>query len=147
MLRAVLDANVYVSAAIRPEGPPGKVLEQLLHESAFELVMSPAIIDEVVETLEDPKVRRHIRAKTDASAWFETIVVLADVVAGKHELSGVSRDPDDDKYLATAIEGRATFVVTGDRDLLDMREHNGVRIVNARQFLEVLGRNRAVNNK
>jgi uncharacterized protein len=146
VLRAVLDANVYVSAAIRPEGPPGQVLEQFLLESAFEIVISPAIIDEVIETLKDPRVRRHLRARIDAPMWFETIAVLADVVPGEYEISGVSRDPDDDKYLAAAVEGRATFVVTGDPDLLDLREHAGVRIVTPRQFLEVLKRNRAVNN-
>jgi len=147
VLRAVLDANVYVSAAIRPEGPPGQVLEQFLRQSAFELVMSPAIIDEVIETLEDPQVRRHIRAKIDAPTWFETIAVLADVVPAEYEISRVSRDPDDDKYLAAAVEGRATFVVTGDADLLDLREHGGVRIVTPREFLEVLEGNRAVNNQ
>jgi uncharacterized protein len=147
VLRAVLDANVYVSAAIRSEGPPGQLLETFLRESAFELVMSPAIIDEVIETVKDPKVRRHIRVNVDPSTWFETIVVLADVVAGEYEISGVSRDPDDDKYLAAAVEGRATFVVTGDPDLLDLGEHAGVRIVNPRQFLDVLTRGRAVNNQ
>ena len=145
MLRAVLDANVYVSAAIRPEGPPGQLLDEFVRQSAFEIIMSPAIIDEVIETLENPKVRRHIRAKIDAPTWFETIAVLADVVLGEHEISGVSRDPDDDKYLAAAVEGRATFVVTGDSDLLDVREHAGVRIVTPRQFLEVL--KGAVNKK
>jgi predicted nucleic acid-binding protein len=70
--------------------------------------------------------------------WFETIAVLADVVAAEHEISGVGRDRDDDEYLAAAIEGRATFVVTGDRDLLDLGEHAGVRIVNFRQFLAVI---------
>lgn len=138
MLRAVLDANVYVSAAIRPEGPPGQLLEEFVRQSAFEIIMSPAIIDEVIQTLEDPKVRPHIGAKIDATTWFETIAVLADVVLGEHKISGVSRDPDDDMYLGAAVEGRATFVVTGDSDLLDVREHAGVRIVTPRQFLEVL---------
>jgi putative PIN family toxin of toxin-antitoxin system len=146
VFRAVLDANVYVSAAIRPEGPPGQLLEALVRESAFELVMSPAIIDEVTETLKDPKVGRHIRAQIDAPTWFETIAALADVVLGEHDVSGVSRDPDDDKYLAAAVEGRATIVVTGDSDLLDVREHGGVRIVTPRQFLDMLKDNRAANN-
>ena len=138
MLRAVLDANVYVSAAIRPEGPPGQLLEEFVRQSAFEIIMSPEIIDEVIQTLEDPKVRPHFGAKIDATTWFETIAVLADVVLGEHKISGVSRDPDDDMYLGAAVEGRATFVVTGDSDLLDVREHAGVRIVTPRQFLEVL---------
>jgi putative PIN family toxin of toxin-antitoxin system len=146
VLRAVLDANVYVSAAIRPEGPPGQLLEALVSQSAFELVMSPAIIDEVTETLKDPKVRRYIKAQIDAPTWFETIAVLADVVLGDRETSAVSRDPEDDKYLAAAVEGLATFVVTGDSDLLDLREHGGVRIVTPRQFLDILEDDRAVNN-
>ena len=147
MLRAVLDANVYVSAAIRPEGPPGQLLEAFVRQSAFELVLSPAIIDEVTETLKDPKVRRHVRAQIGAPTWFETIAVLADVVPGERNISGVSRDPDDDTYLAAAVEGRATFVVTGDSDLLDIREHAGIQVVTPRQFLDALEVRRAVNNQ
>jgi putative PIN family toxin of toxin-antitoxin system len=147
VLRAVLDANVYVSAAIRPEGPPGQLLEAFVRHSSFELVMSPAIIDEVIETVKDPKVRRHFRAQIDAPTWFETIAVLADVVPGEHDIFGVCRDPDDDKYLAAAVEGRATFVVTGDSDLLDIREHAGIQVVTPRQFLDALEVRRAVNNQ
>jgi predicted nucleic acid-binding protein len=40
-------------------------------------------------------------------------------------LRGISEDPDDDKYLATAVEGRAAFVVTGDPHLLDVGEPSG----------------------
>lgn len=140
MLRAVLDANVYVSAAIRPEGPPGRILERFAGDAAFELVLSPAIVEEVLRALEYPKVRKHIRVEVDLGRWFRGIAVLADLVAGDYQLHGVSSDPDDDKYLAAAVEGRALFVVTGDPDLLDIKELAGVRIVSPRQFLEVLSR-------
>ena len=46
--------------------------------------------------------------------------------------------PDDDKYLAAAVETRATFVVTGDADLLGIEEHAGVRIVSPRESLGAL---------
>jgi predicted nucleic acid-binding protein len=49
--------------------------------------------------------------------------VLADLVAGAQRLSGVCKDPDDDKYVAAALEGRAALVVTGDRAFLGLREH------------------------
>jgi hypothetical protein len=136
---AVLDANVYVSAAIHPEGVPGQLLERFLRESAYDIVLSPAIIDEVVRALAYPKVRKRFRADVDAMAWFEAIVVLADLVPGDYCLHGVSDDPDDDKYIAAAIEGRAPVVVTGDPHLLQVREHAGVRIVTPRQFLDALG--------
>jgi putative PIN family toxin of toxin-antitoxin system len=136
VVRAVLDANVYVSAAIRPQGPPGHILERFLRDSAFDIVMSPAIIEEIVRALAYPKVRKLLRAEIDATAWFEAIALLADLVPGEYALHGVSTDPDDDKYIAAAVEGRATFVVTGDPDLLIVKEHAGVRIVSPRQFLD-----------
>ena len=45
------------------------------------------------------------------------------------QIESVSRGPDDDKYIAAAIEGRASFVVSGDPDLLDIKENQWVRIV------------------
>ncbi len=140
MLRAVLDANVYVSAVIRPEGPPGQIIERFLRDAAFEIVLSSAIVEEVLRALGYPKVRKHIRGNADPELWFEDIVVLAQFVAGEHEVRGVSEDPDDDKYIAAAVEGRAAFVVSGDPDLLAIHEHEGVRLVNPRAFLRLIGR-------
>jgi uncharacterized protein len=142
VVRAVLDANVYISAAIRPEGPPGQIIEGFLRKSAFELVVSPAIVDEVLRGLRYPKVTQYIRSEIEPEAWFLGIVLLADLVAGDYVLSRVSEDPDDDKYLAAAVDGRATRLVTGDPDLLSVREHAGVRIVTPRAFLEALRESR-----
>lgn len=139
MLRAVLDANVYVSAAIRPEGPPGQIVERFLRDSAFEIVLSPTIIEETLRALAYPKVRKHLRSDIDVKVWFEAIVLLADLVPGEYAIEGVSIDRADDKYIAAAVEGRATLIVTGDPDLLEVREHEGVRIVSPRQFLDALG--------
>lgn len=138
MLRAVLDANVYVSAVLRPEGPPGRIIEVFLRDAAFEVVLSPAIVDEVLRALAYPKVRRLIRGTVAPELWFEDVLVLADLVTGAGNLSGVCADPDDDKYLAAALEGRAAFVVTGDLRFLALAEHEGVRVVSPRAFLDLL---------
>ena len=140
MLRAVLDANVFVSAAIHPEGPPGRIIERFLRTNAFTLLLSPDIVEEVLRALQYPKVRRYLRRDLDATLWFEDLVVLAELVPGTARVSDVSEDPDDDKYLAAAVEGRATFVVTGDPHLLAVGQYEGVRIVNPRAFLDLLGR-------
>jgi len=137
VLRAVLDANVYVSAYVRPEGPPGQIVERLLRDRTFELVLSAEIAEEVLQALAYPKVLKNARAKVEPDLWFEDIVMLAEFVTGQ-PIESVSEDPDDDKYIAAAIEGRASFVVSGDPDLLDIKEHQGVRIVNPRAFLELL---------
>ncbi|MGH6943026.1 MAG: putative toxin-antitoxin system toxin component, PIN family [Geminicoccaceae bacterium] len=138
MWRAVLDANVCVSALLRPEGPPGLLIQRFLREAAFEVVLSPAIVDETLRAFAYPKVRKLVRGDVDPELWLEDIVLLADLVTGERQVSGVCADPDDDKYLAAALEARAAFVVTGDRQLLEVREHEGVRTVSPRTFLEVL---------
>lgn len=138
MIRAVLDANVYVSAAVRPEGPPGLIIERFLRGGAFEIVMSQPIVDEVLRALNYPKVRKYIRPGLNPELWFEDIVVLSEFVAGDHEVAGVSKDADDDKYLAAAIEGRAGFLVAGDSDLLDLKDYAGVRVLSPRSFLDLV---------
>lgn len=138
MIRAVLDANVYVSAAVRPEGPPGQIIQQFLRASAFEIVMSKAIVEEVLRALAYRKVRKYIRLGLDPELWFEDIVVLSHLVAGEREMDAASRDRDDDKYIAAAVEGRAGFVVAGDSDLLDLKEYDRIRIVTPRVFLDLL---------
>ena len=75
----------------------------------------------------------------DAQLWFEDLVALADLVAGTQQLARVCKDPDDDKYVAAALEGRAACVVTGDRALLDPGEHAGVEILSPRAFLHLIG--------
>ena len=138
MVRAVLDANVYISAAVRPEGPPGQIVDRFLQGGSFEIVMSQAIADEVLRALTYPKVRKYIRPRLDPELWFEDIVVLSQLVAGEYEFAGASKDPDDDKYIAAAIEGLARFVVAGDSDLLNLKEYEGIRIISPRVFLDLL---------
>ncbi len=138
MIRVVLDANVYVSAYVRPEGPPGQILQHFVRDGAFEVVLSADIVEEVLQALAYPKVRKSARTTLEPDLWFEDIVVLAQFVAGEYEVSGVSDDSDDDKYIGAAIEGRAALVVSGDPDLLEVQEHQGVRIVTPRAFLDLL---------
>ena len=84
MLRAVLDANVFVSAAIHPAGPPGRIPERFPRSETFTLVLSPGIVEEVLRALTYPKVRHYVRRDLDPALWFEDLVVLA-------ELSRVTR--------------------------------------------------------
>lgn len=139
MIRAVLDANVYVSALIRPDGPPGRILSRLLNEQAFELVVTEAILEELRACLLSKRVRKHIRATAEElELWLAAVSLVADQVEGAIEIQAVKEDPDDDKYLAAAVDGRAEFVVTGDAHLLRLEEYEGIRILTPRFFLHLL---------
>jgi len=79
VIRAVVDANVYISAAVRPEGPPGQIINRFLRGDSFEIVVSQAIVEEVLRALSYPKVRdKYIAAAIEGRAGF--------VVAGDSDL-------------------------------------------------------------
>lgn len=139
MIRAVLDANIYVSACIRPQGPPGRILRLLLDDQAFQLVGSDAIFDEVRRSLKYPQVRRYLSlTNVESDRWIIALALIAEPTEGRLKIRAVEKDPDDDKYLAAALEGRAGYLVSGDSDLLELHEYKGVSIVTAREFLSVI---------
>lgn len=140
MARAVLDANVLISAAIRPSGPPGQIVTALLTRDAFDLILSPAIVAEVEKALGLAKIRKYLREPDIVLLWLADIVALADLVEDTGRVKGVCRDPADDAVLGAAVEGRASAIVTGDDDLLALGEFGGTVILTPRAFLGSIGR-------
>jgi putative PIN family toxin of toxin-antitoxin system len=139
VLRAVLDANVLVSALIRPQGPPGQIILRLLEDRAFALVTSPAILAEVRRALAYPRVRKHIvGSDEELDLWVASLGLIAEPVEGNLRLKAVAEDPDHDKYVAAALEGSAQFVVTGDAHLLALEVYEEIRMVTPRAFLALL---------
>jgi putative PIN family toxin of toxin-antitoxin system len=136
LVRALLDANVLISAAIRPSGPPGQIVTALLAQR-FELVLSPGIIEEVETALALPKIRKYLREPDEALRWLADIVAVADLVQDTGKVVGVCRDRADDAVLAAAVEGRVSVIVTGDDDLLALGEYAGMIIVPPRRFLDL----------
>ena len=140
MLRAVLDANVYASALVKPEGPPGRILQLLLAGRTFEVVLSRSILVELRRCLDYPKLRKYIRLPDDQiDRWILALELIADLVTPGGDVRAVPDDPKDDHLLSAAIEGRAAFLVTGDGHVLALRDYEGVRIVTPAEFLKILG--------
>ena len=138
MLRAVLDANVIISALIQPKGASGQILTRLL-ANAFELIVSPAILAELRRSLAYPKVRKYIKSSDeDLDLWVASIELIAQPVDGTIRIHAVAEDPDDDKYIEAAVEGLAQFVVTGDKHLLSLKSYENIRIVTPRVFRDLL---------
>jgi putative PIN family toxin of toxin-antitoxin system len=50
----------------------------------------------------------------------------------------ICRDPDDDKFLASAVDSHCNYIVSGDTDLLVLKEFQGIPIITTRQFLDIL---------
>jgi putative PIN family toxin of toxin-antitoxin system len=138
LLRVVLDTNVYVSGTILARGTPFEVLEAW-RQQAYILITSETIIVEIERVLRYPRIRdRYSVSERDIERLVESLSADALVVPGDYTLSGVSVDPDDDKFLACALEAQADCIVTGDPDLLDLVCYQGIDILKPHQFLERL---------
>lgn len=131
-IRAVLDTSVLVSALLF-EGPVGRLVP-LWREGRFVPVVSKDILVEYLRVLAYPKFG--LTADEITSLVEEVVLPFAVTVrTGGGKPSIIREDPEDDKFLYAAAAGKARFVVSGDRHLLPLGEHQGAKIVTARAFL------------
>jgi len=138
MIRVVVDANVFVSALLNPQGAPAQVFDAWRTEQ-FQLVVSGAILEEIGRVLRYPRIARYHRWSEERLRLFlDDLSHLAMHTPGEITLAVIQGDPPDNRYLECAVEGEAAYIVSGDRLLLDLREYQGVRILSPRAFLEVL---------
>ncbi len=138
MIRAVLDANVLVSAAINPRGTPARLVAQWRVER-FDVVVSDALMRELYEVLHYPKILvRHGWSETQMRSFVGELAHYAIRTPGRLTLTVIADDPPDNRYLECAVEGEANFLVSGDQLLLNLGEYQGVKILTPRAFLNVL---------
>jgi putative PIN family toxin of toxin-antitoxin system len=134
-LRVVLDTNVLVSALVG-HGRSRRLLIRLFER--HEIVSSKQMLAELGDVLSRRKfgfMRRQLNE-------FLLIMVKRSIVATIMEIPEiVAEDPDDNVVLATALEGEAEYIISGDKHLLRLREYRGIRIVSVREMLEILGDN------
>ena len=127
----VFDTNVLISAALSRQGSPYALVQRVLADAR--IVFSEPTFEELRSRLYRPKFDRYInlemreRVLRDLSAcaiWVEI----------DHQGSWCS-DPDDDKFIATALKATGAVLVSGDSDLLSARVPAGLRILTPAQAL------------
>jgi len=135
-VRVVLDTNV-VASAILWSGPP-RALLQAAREKRIELFTSTALLAELSDILARRKFDRKIAAS--GLTIDQLVDGYAQLAALVHPTTvpRIAPDPDDDVVIGTALAARAEFVVTGDKSLLTVIEHQGARIIDVVQAIGVV---------
>lgn len=135
-MRLVLDTNV-VASAILWGGTP-RLLLQAARDKRVELFTSTAMLAELTDILGRRKFARKIAASQ---------LTIDQLVDGYAQLASVVRpvttpriapDPDDDVVIGTALAAKADLIVTGDKPLLSVSEHQGVRVASVAQAIEII---------
>ena len=144
-LVALLDTNVWVSAFLKPSGPPGQVVAAW-SRNQFNAVTSSSQLTELAEVLIRPRLTRRFKYTPSDAASFIRLIAARTVVVEIEGVLQICRDPDDDKILEAAIHGKAQYLVTRDDDLkrdldlIKMARRNRVRVVSVRRFLHRISR-------
>ena len=141
MIRAILDTNVFLRALLNPYSRCGRLLDEFAED--YELALSPAIVREVLEVLHRPR----LRAKFPQVAQLDIARIISlfeqAQVIEPQDVPSVSRDPQDDRFLACARSAEADYLVTEDKDLLVLETYEGTRICQPAEFIALLEAGRA----
>jgi uncharacterized protein len=134
MIRAVVDTNILVRAVIKPTGSVGPVLQRLRRRE-YTLLISRATLDELVEVLNRPRLRKKYRlSERVLRATVRLIVLRSELIRPDRRITAC-RDPKDDKFLEVAVCGHAQVIASGDDDLLTLNPFDGIPIVTPDRFL------------
>lgn len=138
MIRAVLDTNTIVSAIINTDKSVSQEIYQNSKDKRFLLVISPSILAEVEDVIHRARIMRfHKYSTQQLQQIVEELTKVSLIVPGTTETE-VVRDPDDDKIIIAAVEGKADYIVSRDKDLLDLRKYQGIKIITPEEFMGIL---------
>lgn len=131
MIRVIIDTNVLMSG-IFWSGAPAKILDAW-QQKKLKLVISPDILDEYTRV-------GHILAKkysgVDIGPIIDLITIHSELFLPQPLPAPVSRDRDDDKFISLTIAAHCKIIVSGDKDLLDINQYGGVRVIKPSDFVK-----------
>jgi uncharacterized protein len=127
--RVVLDTNVLVSAIIS-DGKSRALLKKAI-TNQYRLVTSELILNELTVVLSRPKFKTPPNEVQQATTALNK---TADVICVKTKIKAVKADPKDDMIIETAIDGKASIIVTGDSHLLALKKYQRIRIITVEEM-------------
>ena len=136
-MKIVLDANIFVSSFIGNGNP--KAIVKRVSERRDALFITDEIFAELDSVFRKRKFRYPEEIIQYMMAIIKEIGTQITVADSERITTGGCRDKDDNKYLECAAAANADYIVSGDIHLLEMKEYCGIKIVNATEYLEIVG--------
>ena len=130
-MNVVCDTNVLISGILF--GGHARQILRLSSQGVITNFISPDILRELEDVLLRPKFGIHT----------EQVLSIISLVKDSFELvvpnlrvDKILNDPDDNHILETAAEADASFIISGDKHLLDLMEWKGIRVISPAEFME-----------
>lgn len=129
--KIVVDTNTLISA-FGWGGKPFEIVKGVV-DGKYELILSLKQMEEFIKVLDYPKFGFTDEQKERFSLL---LFGISTVIKTKTKLDGIVRDTKDNMLLEPTKKVKIDYIITGDKDLLVLKEFEGAKIVTASQFLE-----------
>lgn len=137
-MRVILDTNVWVSGLLFPHSNAGKILKEW-QRARFEIVVFPYLLEEIGRVLAYPKIKKRLQwDEAKIQNYLDFLMFFAEFIDSKEHSGHVERDPNDSPILSALINSKADFLVSGDNDLLSLKEEYPV--LSIIEYLNRMGR-------
>jgi len=142
-VKAVVDTNIWISSLIASSKTAARLVDEW-RKGKFGIVISEQQVLELYDVFSRPKFLFRYRIdRQEIEDLVSSIATHAERITLKGSTK-LCRDPDDDIIIETAIRGKAKYLVTGDKDIMDNKEvlsylsRHGVSVVSLSKFLAVI---------
>ena len=133
MTRFVFDTNVIISAGLFNNSVPGQAFIRALNHG--KMLVSKALVGELSRVLGRDRFDRYV-TREERDAFLSSLIRESSLIEISQAVR-VCRDPEDDQILELAVNDNATYIVTGDADLLVLNPFRGIEIVTPAEFLKL----------
>jgi putative PIN family toxin of toxin-antitoxin system len=130
-VKIIIDTNLWISFLITKDFAK---IDEILFSRRGILVFSQELLDEFLEVAKRPKFRRFF-STTEIEELLETIDEYADFVKVQTQIE-ICRDPKDNFLLSLSVDGNADYLLTGDKDLLELTKFGETTIITISDFLQ-----------
>jgi uncharacterized protein len=134
-VKVVIDTNIFISG-IFWSGTPHEVLN-LWIQNKFKVIFTLEMLDECFRVLKEFGFNKDPSLAEEWIVFISKNVVIVDKIFN----FDLCRDKDDNKFINCALSGKANYIVTGDKDLLDLKKINEIKIITPKQLLILINSN------
>jgi putative PIN family toxin of toxin-antitoxin system len=128
-MRVILDTSVIVRGLISPQGPSARIITYWIN-GAFTLLYMPPMLAELEDVLHRTWLADKLaHVPNHVPEFLEAVTILGELVDGYANVAGAVRDPFDEMFLVCALVGNADYLVSGDKDLLDLGHRLQVKLI------------------
>lgn len=129
-LRAVIDTNI-IASGLYFGGFPRRIVEAVA-DGRIDAIVTPKLLSEYHETIDEMRTPYDGRLSVDL---LQPLMKRLEEIESPSRIR-ICRDPKDDMFLECAVDGGASFIITGDEDLLALGSYEGIEIIKAHDFYD-----------